>query len=79
MKERQKAARMTPNWARWFRWPLLQMHRARAVANQLYWERPFTYSPYTLASPDKRVDILVPKPTGIWWGRHADAKVIKPL
>ena len=79
MKERQKAARMTPLWARWFRWPLLQMHRARAVANRLYWEKPFTYSPYTLASPDKRVDIFVPKPTGIWWNRHADAKVIKPL
>ena len=79
MKERQKAARMTPLWARWFRWPLLQMHRARAVCNHLYWEKPFTYSPYTLANPDKRVDIFVPEPTGIWWGRHADAKVIKPL
>lgn len=79
MKERQKAARMTPLWARWFRWPLLQMHRARAVCNRLYWEKPFTYSPFTLANPDKRVDVFVPKPTGIWWGRHADAKVIKPL
>ena len=79
MTERQKAARMTPLWARWFRWPLLQTHRARAVCNRLYWEKPFTYSPYTLASPDKRVDIFVPKPTGIWWNRHADAKVIKPL
>jgi glycosyltransferase involved in cell wall biosynthesis len=79
MKERQKAARMTPLWARWFRWPLLQMHRARAVCNRLYWEKPFTYSPFTLASPDKRVEIFVPKPTGIWWNRHADAKVPKPL
>jgi glycosyltransferase involved in cell wall biosynthesis len=79
MRERQRGARMTPTWARWFRWPLLQTHRARAVFNRLYWEKPFTYSPYTLASPDKRVDIFVPKPTGIWWNRHADAKVLKPL
>jgi glycosyltransferase involved in cell wall biosynthesis len=79
MKERKKAARMTPLWARGLRWPLLQMHRARAVANRLYWEKPFTYSPFTLASPDQRVDVFVPKPTGIWWNRHADAKVIRPL
>jgi glycosyltransferase involved in cell wall biosynthesis len=79
MRERQRGARMTPTWARWFRWPLLQTHRVRAVANRLYWEKPFTYSPYTLASPDKRVDIFVPKPTGIWWNRHADAKVPEPL
>ena len=79
MRERQLGARMMPGWARWFRWPLLQTHRVRAVANRLYWEKPFTYSPYTLANPDKRVDIFVPEPTGIWWGRHADAKVIKPL
>jgi len=79
MDERKLAARMTPNWPRWFRWPLLLMHRVRAVCHRLYWEKPFTYSPYTLASPEKRVEIFVSKPTGIWWGRHADAKVPKPL
>jgi glycosyltransferase involved in cell wall biosynthesis len=79
IREKRRSARMTPAWARWFRWPLLQTHRVRAACNRLYWEKPFTYSPYTLASPEKRVDIFVPKPTGIWWQRHADAKVPKPL
>ena len=78
-RERQLGARLTPTWARIFRWPLLQAHRVRAICNRLYWEKPFTYSPFTLANPEKRVDIFVPKPTGIWWGRHADAKVPEPL
>ena len=79
LRERQLGARMMPGWARWFHWPLMQTHRIRAIANRLYWEKPFTYSPYTQTSPDRRVDIFVPKPTGIWWGRHADAKLQKPL
>ena len=79
IREKRRSARMTPAWACWFRWPLLQMHRVRAVATGLYTEKPFTYSPYTLASLEKRVDIFVPKPTGIWWARHADAKPQKPL
>jgi glycosyltransferase involved in cell wall biosynthesis len=79
LREKRRVARMTPLWARWFRWPLLQMHRVRATAAGLYTERPFTYSPYTLESPGRRVDVFVPKPTGIWWARHADAKPQKPL
>jgi glycosyltransferase involved in cell wall biosynthesis len=77
--ERRRNARLMPAWARWFRWPLHQIHRVRALGHRLYWEKPFTYSLYTLASPDRRVDIFVPKPTGIWWRRHADARPFEPL
>ena len=77
--EKRRVARMTPLLARCFRWPLLQTHRVRAVVSGLYTEKPFTYSPYTRTSPSKREDIFVPKPTGIWWARHADAKPPQPL
>jgi hypothetical protein len=79
LREKRRAARMTPNWARWFRWPLLQTHRVRAVITGLYWEQPFTYSLYTKASPDRRADVFVSKPTGIWWQRHEHAKAPQPL
>src|ERR1044071_5457184 len=47
LREKRRGARMVPWWARYFRWPLLQLHRTRAVAHRLYWEKPFTYSLYT--------------------------------
>jgi hypothetical protein len=79
VRERRLAARFTPTWVRWSRWALMQSHRVRAVCHRLYWEKPFTYSLYTLASPEQRTEVFVPKPTGIWWQRHKDAKVLKPL
>ena len=41
-----------------------------ACATVIYWQKPFTYSIYTLAQPDRRVDFPVAKPTAIWWTRH---------
>ena len=49
---------------------LLQLHRLRALCHGIYWQKPFTYSIYTLASPDRRVEFHVSKPTAIWWARH---------
>ena len=79
VNERRRAQRYTPQWVRLTRWPLMQLHRVRAVAHRLYWDKPFTYSLYTLADPSKRTDIYVPKPTGIWWQRHKDAQALKPI
>jgi hypothetical protein len=70
LREKKLVARMTPAWARWLRWPLLQAHRLRALSCGLYRENPFTYLPYTPASPDRRVEVSVSNPTGIWWKRH---------
>jgi glycosyltransferase involved in cell wall biosynthesis len=79
LREKRLIARLTPRWARWFHGPLLQLHRIRSACAGLYWEKPFTYSAYTLANPAKRTDIFVAKPTGIWWDRHAHAKPPEPL
>jgi glycosyltransferase involved in cell wall biosynthesis len=79
MRERRLMVRMMPAWARHGRWFLLQVHRMRALCHGLYWEKPFSYSLYTLKSPDRRVEVAVPKPTIIWWQRHRDAKMPAPL
>lgn len=79
IREKRLAVRMMPWWARAFRWPLHQLHRVRAVAQGLYWEKPFAYSLYTLKRPDTRVEVAVAKPTGIWWQRHEHAKMPSPL
>lgn len=73
VREKRRWARMRPWWVRWFGWALLQTHRARASANGIYWEKPFSYSLYTRSSPGRRVEMPVPKPTGVWWQRHRAA------
>ena len=70
IRERQEVMEMAPGWVRRFRWPLLQTHRVRAVANGLYSEKPFNYSIYTLSSAEQRVQFSVAKPTGVWRTRH---------
>jgi hypothetical protein len=39
------------------------------LASGTYFQKPFDYAIYTLASPDKRVVRHVAKPTGRWKGR----------
>lgn len=73
MREKQRWGWLRPAWARWFSWPLLQTHRVRAACHGVYWEKPFSYSLYTRQSPERRCEVRVEKPTGIWWGRHAAA------
>jgi len=79
IREKRRQERMAPAWARGFRWPLLLLHRARAAWNGLYWEKPFAYSLYKLTSPERRVEVAVAKPTGIWWARHEHARAPAPL
>jgi glycosyltransferase involved in cell wall biosynthesis len=59
-----------PGWVRTWKWPLQQLHRLRMASHGLYWQKPFTYSIYTLSQPDRRVDFHVARPTSIWWRRH---------
>jgi glycosyltransferase involved in cell wall biosynthesis len=61
---------LAPAWVRRWRSWLLQVHRLRSLGHGVYWEKPFSYSIYTLASPDRRVAFPVSKPTAIWWSRH---------
>jgi hypothetical protein len=61
---------MAPAWVRRAKYPLHQLHRLRSLCGGIYWQKPFTYSIYTLGQPDRRVDFPVAKPTTIWWTRH---------
>jgi glycosyltransferase involved in cell wall biosynthesis len=74
LREKRLLDRMVPAWARWFRWPLLQAHRCRALAHGLYSQRPFSFALYTPAKPAVRVEVAVAQPTCIWWQRHPVAK-----
>jgi glycosyltransferase involved in cell wall biosynthesis len=73
LREHQLARRLKPRWALALQRPLQQLHRLRALSSGLYSEKPFSYSIYTLASPNQRVEVPVTKPTGIWWQRRREA------
>jgi len=78
IREAKAVMEMAPSWVRRWKWPLWQLHRLRQVCHLIYWQRPFDYSIYTLANPERRVDFHVEKPTAVWWTRHRDnqAKVL---
>ena len=61
---------MAPTWVRRRKWQLHQLHRLRRLCHGIYWQKPFTYSIYTLGNPDRRVDFPVARPVTIWWTRH---------
>ena len=44
-------------------------HRLRRLVHGIYFQKPFIYSIYTPASPDRRVEVRVDKPTFVWKGR----------
>ncbi len=73
VREIQEVMAKAPTWVRRCRFPLLQLHRVRALCHGVYWEKPFNYSIYTLSSPNQRVEFHVAKPTGVWWTRHRNA------
>jgi hypothetical protein len=70
LREMQLVMAKAPAWVRRFRFLLLQLHRLRALCRGVYWQPPFTYSIYTLAQPERRIDFPVAKPTAVWWTRH---------
>jgi glycosyltransferase involved in cell wall biosynthesis len=70
LRERGLVMEMAPAWVRRCTFPLVQLHRLRALCHGIYWEKPFSYSIYTLASLERRVEFHVSRPTSIWWARH---------
>ena len=70
IRERELVMNMAPAWVRRSKWPLQQLNRLRMACHGLYWQKPLTYSIYTLGKPDQRVDFHVAKPTTVWWRRH---------
>jgi hypothetical protein len=69
VREMQQVMAKAPAWVRRCKFPLLQLHRLRALCHGLYWENAISYSIYTLASPGRRVEFHVSKPSAVWRGR----------
>ena len=57
---------MAPRWVRTLAPAILVHHRLRCVTGGFFCQKPFTYSVYTLADPDRRTTFRVDKPTAIW-------------
>ena len=70
VRERQVKAENTPRWIKRTWSVLLFLHRLRMIKRGAFFQRPFDFSLYTPASPDKRVSQHVAKPTALWPGRR---------
>jgi glycosyltransferase involved in cell wall biosynthesis len=68
-QEKKALAQSAPLWARKLAPFFVLQHRIRRLFNGIYFQRPFTYSLYTRASPDERVVHVVDKPTFLWRSR----------
>lgn len=73
VREMQLVMSKAPAWVQRCKFFLVQLHRLRALCHGIYWEKPFTYSIYTHACPERRVEFHVSQPTSIWWARHHGA------
>ena len=69
VRERQVKASQTPAWIKRSWCLFMAVHRLRMLKRGAYSQRPFDFSLYTPASPDKRVSQHVDKPTAVWAGR----------
>jgi glycosyltransferase involved in cell wall biosynthesis len=69
VREKQVKASQIPAWIKRSWWLFMAAHRLRMLKRGAYSQRPFDFSLYTPASPEKRVQQHVAKPTAIWAGR----------
>ncbi|MDB6023336.1 MAG: hypothetical protein JWQ04_3193 [Pedosphaera sp.] len=69
-REHAEKNQMMPDWVRRMSRAMIWHHRFRMLARGAYFQRPFDYSVYTLASPDRRVLHQVARPTALWPGRY---------
>jgi glycosyltransferase involved in cell wall biosynthesis len=60
---------LAPRWVRLLKYPFILHYRLRLAARGANTQKPFDYSLYTLASPDRRVTRRADKPTSFWPGR----------
>ncbi len=65
-REAQELARSAPAWARWLGWLFVLQHRLRRLAGGIYFQKPFSYAVYTLASQDQRIVHEVTRPVSRW-------------
>jgi glycosyltransferase involved in cell wall biosynthesis len=69
ISETKETLALAPGWVRTLKPVWIAQHRLRRLAAGHFSLKPASYSFYTLQSPDQRVRLEVPKPTGIWWKR----------
>ncbi len=69
LRERQLKWQMAPARTRLFRHFFMAQHRFRLALRGAPFQKPFDYSLYTLASPDRRVTRRAARPTSFWRGR----------
>lgn len=70
MREREEKARMAPVWVKRLEPAIVFYHRLRMLAGGDYFQKPFDYSLFTMASPGHRVPHHVARPTALWQGRY---------
>ena len=69
VSEIRETRAMAPGWVRALKPVWIVHHRLRRLAAGHFSLEPSSYEFYTLQSPDRRVRLDVPKPTGVWWNR----------
>jgi len=69
IREKAETDRMIPAWVKLFKPMWIAHHRLRRLAAGHFSLKPTSYSIYTLKSPDRRVQMDVPRPTAVWWNR----------
>ena len=57
---------MAPRWVKTFARAMVFHHRLRYLTSGFFFQKPFSYSVYTLADPDRRISFRVDKPKTTW-------------
>jgi len=66
VREQQEKWRRSPHWVKLFQLPLLVQYRLRLALRGSLFQKPFSYSLFTLDSPAVRVTRQATKPTSFW-------------
>jgi glycosyltransferase involved in cell wall biosynthesis len=69
LRERQVKWKMAPAWAKLLKPAFALQYRLRVTLRGAPFQKPFDYSLYTLADPNRRVTRHATRPTSFWKGR----------
>jgi glycosyltransferase involved in cell wall biosynthesis len=69
LDERRRTWAMAPGWVRRLQFLFIVLYRVRLAARGAFFQRPFDYSLYTLAQPNRRVWRHAAHPTSFWKNR----------
>jgi glycosyltransferase involved in cell wall biosynthesis len=69
IREKAETEQMVPRWLRLLKPLWIVSHRLRRLRAGHFRLPATRYAIYTKQSPERRVTIEVPKPTGVWWNR----------